>query len=524
MQAGIRWLGAHAWVVPTFVMALAAVIRFVNLSYPADSLIFDEVYYVKDAASQLLYGYPTIWPDDLGYRFGPAELARITSEASYAVHPPLGKWLIALGLGLFGSDAALGWRFSVALFGTLTVGLVMLVMHRLTRSVWISSLAGFLLAIEGVSVVMSRVSVLDGFLAFFALLGVLFMILDHDWVSNRVITSIRAHAQHRHGVITIQVQLWRPWLLAAAVAFGLAAAVKWSGLYFFAAFAAFVVVRDVLIRRRVNAQRWAVTGFAQGLVNALIAVPIALLTYLATWAAWIVRPGGWNRDWASNNSVDGVWAWLPDWMPSLWSYHVDMFLWHSSLQAEHPYLAHPLSWPLALRPTSMLFETAVQGENGCLWDQCVWAITPIPNVLIWWGGVAAIVWLLIWVIRRFLVRRPAPQFSPQAYRVDRVSLFAVLGFAAGYIPWLLTLGRSAVFQFYTVAFAPYLVMALTIVIWRMLATGDAQGGTVRSSRRWVVGVFLVATVLVSAYFLPLWIGLQTSFGFWNLHMWLPGWR
>ena len=99
-----------------------------------------------------------------------------------------------------------------------------------------------------------------------------------------------------------------------------------------------------------------------------------------------------------------------------------------------------------------------------------------------------------------------------------------LGFAAGYLPWLLTVGRSAVFQFYTVTFAPYLVMALTIAIWRMLATGDQAGIPIRTSRRWVVGVFLGATVLVSAYFLPLWIGIQTSFEFWNLHMWLPGWR
>jgi len=520
----IRWLQAHVWIVPVFVMALAAAIRFVNLSYPSESLIFDEVYYVKDAASQLIFGYPTSWPDDLEYRFGPAELARVSPEASYAVHPPLGKWLIGLGLILFGSDVAIGWRFAAALFGTLTVGLVMLVMHRLTRSVWVASLAGFLLAIEGVSVVMSRVSVLDGFLAFFALLGVLFMILDHDWVTRHWLSRIRAQAAHRHAAFTDRVQWWRPWLLAAAVTFGLATAIKWSGLYFFAAFALFVMVRDALIRRRFGVSRWALRGFLQGTVNALLAIPIFIAAYLITWIGWIIRPGGWNRDWALTEPAERAWGWLPDWMPSLWFYHVDVLTWHSSLQAAHPYLAHPLSWPLALRPTSMLFESALQGEDGCPWRQCVWVISPIPNVLIWWGAIAAIVWLLIWIIRRIRAGRPAPRFSPQAYRVDRVALFAVIGFTAGYLPWLLTLGRSAVFQFYTVTFAPFLVMALTIVIWRMLATADHAGGHVRTSRRWVVGVFLGAVVIVSAYFMPLWIGIQTSYEFWNLHMWLPGWR
>jgi len=440
------------------------------------------------------------------------------------VHPPLGKWLIALGLMVFGSDVALGWRFAVALFGTLTVGLVMLVMFRLTRSVWVASLAGFLLAIEGVSVVMSRVSVLDGFLAFFALLGVLFMILDHDWVTRRLLTGIRDQANRRHAAVSDRAQWWRPWLIAAASAFGLASAVKWSGLYFFAAFALFVLVRDALLRRRMRIPGWGARSVLQGVVYALVAIQVFAASYLITWVGWIVRPGGWNRDWALADPTERAWGWLPDWMPSLWFYHVDMLTWHSSLQAAHPYLSHPLSWPLALRPTSMLFESALRGEDGCPWRQCVWAISPIPNVLIWWGGIAAIVWLLVWIIRRVRAGRPAPRFSPKAHRVDRVALFAVLGFTAGYVPWLLTVGRSAVFQFYTVAFAPYLVMALTIVIWRMLATGAQAGGTVLTSRRWVVGVFLGAVVLVSAYFVPLWIGIQTSLGFWNLHMWLPGWR
>lgn len=533
----MRWLNAHLWVVPSAVLLLAAVIRFSNLGYPADSLIFDEVYYVKDAASQLIFGFPTEWPNDLEYRFGPVELARMSSEASNAVHPPLGKWLIGLGMLIFGSDTALGWRFSVALFGTLTVGVLMLLTYRLVRSVWVASLAGFLLAIEGVSVVMSRVGLLDGFLAFFALTGVLFMVLDHDWVTQRwrQFMRTRSAASGQWG----PVFWWRPWLLAATVSFGCASAVKWSGLYFFAAFLAITVLRDVLLRKRLGLRLWAFNGLLrQGLATLLVTVPLYLLTYLASWTGWIVTSDGYNRSWAIDNGVAKSLPWLPDWLPSLMYYHQDMYTWHSTLQAAHPYLAHPLTWPFALRPTSMLFESSLRGEDGCAFTQCAWAITPIPNVLIWWGGVAAIVWLVVWMIRRSLARRnrahlppgvaigayTAQRFRPRALELDRGALFAVTGFVAGYVPWLITYSRSAVFQFYTVAFAPYLVLALTLVIWRMLATGERLGGETALSRRWIVGVFLGAVALVSAYFLPLWIGLQTSFEFWNLHMWLPGWR
>ena len=38
-----------------------------------------------------------------------------------------------------------------------------------------------------------------------------------------------------------------------------------------------------------------------------------------------------------------------------------------------------------------------------------------------------------------------------------------------------------------------------------------------------VALALVAAAALTAYFLPLWIGAQTSFTFWQAHMWLPSW-
>lgn len=537
MRAVIGWVNEHRWVVPFAVMLLAAGIRFANIGYPSDSLIFDEVYYVKDAASQLIHGFPTEWPVGFEYRFGPEEIAQMSSDAANAVHPPLGKWLIGLGMLMFGIESSIGWRFAVALFGALTVGVLMMLTYRLTRSVWVASLAGFLLAIEGVSIVMSRVALLDGFLAFFALLGVLFMAFDHDWVTQRWLrfVRVRAHSSTNWG----PVLGWRPWLLAAAVAFGCASAVKWSGLYFFVTFIALTLIRDAVLRKRLAIRYWAMASLIrQSLITALLTLPLALLTYIASWTGWIVTAGGYNRSWAIDNGVAKSWAWLPDWVPSLIYYHQDMYTWHSTLQAAHPYLAHPLTWPLALRPTSMLFESALLGEDGCPYDQCAWAITPIPNVLIWWGGITAIVWLAVWMLRRGIARRnrarlsptvsvgafTAQRFRPRALVLDRGALFAVAGFVAGYVPWLITFGRTAVFQFYTVAFGPYLALALALVIWRLLVTGERIGGDTARSRRWIVGGFLGATVLISAYFLPIWLGIQTSFTFWNLHMWLPSWR
>lgn len=479
---------AFWWMLAAGVIVLAAFLRLFNLHWP-ESLVFDEVYYVRDAISQLRYGYPTEWPDDLEYEFGAAELARMGADASYAVHPPLGKWLIGLGVLLFGAENPFGWRVAAAVVGTLSVALVMLLAWLTTRSAALSMTAGFLLAIEGVSLVLSRVGLLDGFLTFFALLGVVFIVLDRQWMHARLTPESPA------------ALWWRPWLLLAALSFGAATSVKWSGLYFVAVFGVALIVQDALLRRRVGRAHWLREALLLQTPGTLVlTLPVIAVTYLASWSGWLFTSDGYNRQWAAS-FADAEPSWLPDALASLINYHADMFDWHSTLQAPHPYQAHPLTWPFAIRPTSMFFES----EAGS-----AWAISPIPNVLIWWGGVAASVWLVIALLRAWRRGRGSLHDSP--LRVAAV--FSLLGLAAGYLPWLLTFSRTAVFQFYTVVFAPYLVLALAIAlaaIWR-------------SGNKAVVWVFLVASALVSVYFVPLWWGVETTFAFWNLHMWMPSWR
>ena len=87
------------------------------------------------------------------------------------MHPPLGKWLISLGMAAFGAGDAFWWRATTALAGTLAVLLVSLVARRLFASTILAVIAGLLLAIDGNAIVMSRVALLDTWLMLFALLG-----------------------------------------------------------------------------------------------------------------------------------------------------------------------------------------------------------------------------------------------------------------------------------------------------------------------------------------------------------------
>ena len=118
------------WAGPLLVTAVAGVLRFRDLGRPK-AFIFDETYYAKDAWSLLHFGVEQDYikggegePDPANAKILDGDLTGLwTGDPSYVVHPPGGKWTIALGEQLFGFTP-FGWRFVVALAGTLAVLMV----------------------------------------------------------------------------------------------------------------------------------------------------------------------------------------------------------------------------------------------------------------------------------------------------------------------------------------------------------------------------------------------------------------
>ena len=124
-----RWLG------PAIVLVIAAVLRLWNLAAAHDLMNqFDETYYVKDAWTLLNLGYEGSWPGGANDRFLSGDVNIFTTNPSFVVHPPLGKWIIALGMMVLGPESGWGWRITTALLGIASVLLLMLIAKRLTRS------------------------------------------------------------------------------------------------------------------------------------------------------------------------------------------------------------------------------------------------------------------------------------------------------------------------------------------------------------------------------------------------------
>lgn len=400
------------------ILLVAALVRFLNLANPK-SLVFDEVYYVDGANDLLEHGVEV---DGDGPEF--------------VVHPALGKWLISIGIALF-DDSSFGWRFMTALIGVVSVYLLYLIARRLFDSEIPALLAGGLLAIDGLAVVMSRTALLDNFLTFFVLLAFYALITER--------------------------------YLVMGLALGAAAATKWSGLYFLAAFIALAVIFS--IKRK-----------EEKLIKVVASIPIALGTYLLTWSGWFLSTRGWDRESDSNPII------------ALWNYHREIYGFHSTLNAKHPYRSDPISWLVMGRPTSFFYES----PKGCGASSCSQEILALGNPLLWWLGTIA----LFALIGYFITRR------------DRISGVILASFAAGYLPWFAFPDRT-MFTFYAIVLLPFMILAIAFLA-RELLIHDTRA-------KWLIGVAFGAIFALFLYFLPIHVGQVITYDQWQARMWLESW-
>jgi dolichyl-phosphate-mannose-protein mannosyltransferase len=498
----------YAWGAPAIVVVVAAFTRLFNLGAP-HSLVFDETFYVKDSWTLWNLGYSASWPVDADKSFNVGLTDIYESTGSFVVHPPLAKWIIGVGMEAFGPESSVGWRISTAVVGVLAVVLLMLIAKKLFDSTLLAVLAGGLFAIEGNAIVMSRVALLDNYVMFFALLGFGAILLDRGWTERRLARWMTQRTQAGRGTDWGPSLWWRPWLMAAGLAFGLTSAVKWSGFYFLAAFAIYSVVVDALARRRAGVFFWGSgTLLRQAPVSFLLTVPIAAVAHMSTWISWFTTDNGYYRHWAeeAGNAWSGALSWVPLSVQSWWHYQASVYAYHVGEMRPHSYQANPLTWLFMVRPTSMFYQSSSLGENGCDYDVCGASITGLANPLIWWAATAAVFYLVYRLAR---------------YREWRVGLI-LMGMAAGYLPWLGYLQRT-VFQFYTIAFEPYMILGLVFVIGLVLGRKSDPPWRRDQGIR-VVAVFLVLATLTSVFFWPLWTGMQLDIRWMQAHWWLPTWR
>ncbi|MGB7819524.1 MAG: phospholipid carrier-dependent glycosyltransferase [Ornithinibacter sp.] len=496
------------WLGPGLIALVGGVLRFWNLDRP-HALVFDETYYVKQGYSMLRYGVEmrvldSLKDPDAAFVAGDSDVFSSTN-GDFVVHPPVGKWVIGFGQWIFGADNGVGWRFSVAAVGTLSILIVGRVGRRLFGSTALGCIAAFLLAFEGSHFVMSRTGILDIIVMFFALCAFAALLVDRD--RSRAILAEKVGALPRGTWPTGGGPWlgWRPWRWVAGVSLGLCTGTKWSGLFFLAAFGLMTVWWDMGARRAAGVPHWARGALLKdGPFGALQMVGTAFVVYTVSWTGWFLSSNGYHRHWDVYNPGEGV-QWLPPVLRNWVKYHQDSYAFNTTLETPHPYESNPWSWMLQLRPTSFFYESPETGVDGCTADRCSSAINPIGTVSVWWLGILALAVVLWWWLRR------------RDWRAGAIAA----GFVGGYLPWFFYQDRT-IFTFYAVAFEPWVVLAIAFMIG--LWVGRREEDPRRWRRRWlVVGGYLALTLLLFAFFHPVYVADTIPYEQWRWRMWIPSW-
>ncbi len=196
--------GWRGWVGPLGAGALAALTRLPNLGRP-DAVVFDETYYAKDAWSLLRFGVEIDEVEnhkELMMQAGDnwRTVEAFSGEPAFIVHPPVGKWTIAIGEYFFGVTP-FGWRIAIAILAIIAVVITARIVRRLTRSDVLGTIAGGLLALEGIHIVLARTALLDLVLGFWVLVGFGFLLLDRDRTRGKAaaLDQTRRRRSHRDG-------------------------------------------------------------------------------------------------------------------------------------------------------------------------------------------------------------------------------------------------------------------------------------------------------------------------------------
>jgi len=494
-----------SWFVPLLITGIALFLRLVNIKRPHGK-VFDETYYAGDAWSLLHHGVEV----------------NSSGHPEFVAHPPLGKWLIALGEWPFGNHE-LGWRFSAAIIGSVSILMIARIARRLFRSSVLGCIAALLLSLDGLEFVQSRTSMLDIFLMFWVLAAFGCLILDRDDGRRRV--AWRLEYGERLGFLGL-----RPWRVACGVCLGAAAATKWDGVFWLPAFLLLALWWDAGARRVAGDP--SPVGHAllyDGLFAAVPFVVVPAVVYTASWTGWFLSDGA--HAWDHDRYVHHGQSWIAHFVAVFhgWiTYHREMWDFHNNLAAAHPYLSNPLGWLLLARPVAYFYNG---NSHACgAHTACSQEVLGIGTPLIWWLSIPALLAVAWRMLGRFDWRAAA----------------ILVPFLFGYVIWIFDEAKvvpgchpagnchRTMFLFYLLPDVPFMVLALTMAIGMLMATraartvGEIFGSLGRFTdvpvRRLVaamaVAVYLGSVTWNFGYFYPIFTGEVITYNQWMDRMWL----
>nr|MDD6336517.1 phospholipid carrier-dependent glycosyltransferase [bacterium] len=421
-----------------------------------DGAYFDEVYHVRTAYEQI-HGM----------------------DIYETTHPPLGKVMIGWGIQLFGMNP-FGWRFMGTLAGVLMLPLMYAFAKALFGKTKYAVLATLLMALDGMHLAQTRLATIDSYPVLFiiAMYYCMYLYFQRAAVTNA---------------------WWKSFipLALSGIAFGLGAASKWICLY---AGAGLAVIFFYTVYQRFEEMAFARRALKTGNVNGEERERLQLVARRTPWR--VAALCGWCLIFFVAIPACIYYAsYLPilraqpgRGLQYVWDAQINMYRYHSGLTATHPFQSPWYSWPLVIRPIWYYQGSGLpQGQ--------VASIAAFGNPIIWWTGLAAVIW---GIVRVFSHKGPAP---------ERGVPFLLVSMAAQLAPWILV--TRCVFIYHYFASVPFF-MLLTVYLAREVMHKNPRG------KWWVWGLVGLAAVLF-IFFFPAWTGLPIPFGYSKMMRWMPTW-
>jgi len=441
------------------VLLFTVITRSVHLGFP-QKIYFDETYYNRAAGDYLALREDSNW-----------------------VHPPLGKILIAGGIVVhrafmqcaFAFDPAhpaklaSEWRMGSLICGFLMIPLVYFMALRIIRSRPAAAVAAFLLSIETLNFVQSRIAMIDIFLSFFMLAGAYCA-----W----------CYIDSEDG--------FRPWLYWSAFFFGCAVACKWSGLFgAFGACVSMILLKDTAQEKEklghqertgegspgskkqnlpalylVKMMKLLAVKFPRAMKMAAIFFLVLTGVHALSYLPFFLTGGTLNKFFTNTTGILNF---------------------HYKQPWKHPYLSQMWMWPLMIRPIWYFFEETL-GK--------VYGIVAIGSPLFWWGF---LIFLSELVIISFFERK-------------KEAIFLLIGYFAPYIFWIIS-NKGGFFYYMTPCSAwMCLITAYGLERWKESPWGKAMGWT-----------YLAALLFFFFIFYPILAGCPVPREFFNRLMWTNKW-
>jgi dolichyl-phosphate-mannose--protein O-mannosyl transferase len=386
----------------------------------------DKIYSLSDEASTIpktISFYNSSYFDEIYFARSAYEYVNGLQIYEWT-HPPLGKLIQAIPIAITGEMTQFNYRFMGNLAGILMIVVMYLFAKDMFRKRKYSIFAALLMTFDTFHFAQTRLGTIDSFLVLFILLSFFFMFKYCKYDKTRYVAL-------------------------SGLFFSLSVTVKWTGLY------AGLGLAIIYFVNKISTKKKFMPTVGKGL---LFFVLIPLIIYTST---YILFP---NLQSIKTNSIE-----------TIVEQQKLMYDYHSNLVADHPFTSKWYTWPIGYKPVWYYTKEVTKTTSQ--------TISSIPNVLIWWPGIIAMLILPYYIFKK----------------KNGKSLFLLVAILSLYLPYIF-IGRI-MFLYHYFPVLPFLYLAITNFFYQI---------NKNSKKDWLMLAYMMLVIIFFIVYYPIISGTTVS--------------